>query len=117
MIVEEYGGRVPDTMEDLLRLPGVGRKTANLVLGDVFKKPSSVVVDTHCIRLTNVWAWWIPESLRRSSSSSGRSCRRRSPRFLPRMVLTAGPCVPARGPKCAECCIRRLCKTGVETLS
>ena len=52
MLVTEYGGRVPDTMEELLRLPGVGRKSANLVLGDVFGKPA-IVTDTHCIRLSN----------------------------------------------------------------
>ena len=51
-IRDEFGGRVPDNMEDLLSLPGVGRKTANLLLGDVFHKPA-VVTDTHCIRLAN----------------------------------------------------------------
>ena len=51
-LVAEYGGRVPDTMEALTSLPGVGRKTANLILGDVYHKPA-VVVDTHCIRLSN----------------------------------------------------------------
>ena len=50
MLVEEYGGRVPDTMEALTRLPGVGRKTANLILGDIFHKPA-IVADTHCIRI------------------------------------------------------------------
>ena len=52
MLRDEYGGRVPDTMEELLKLPGVGRKSANLVLGDVFGKPA-IVTDTHCIRLSN----------------------------------------------------------------
>ena len=52
MLVEQYGGRVPDTMEELLKLPGVGRKTANLILGDIFGKPA-IVCDTHCIRLCN----------------------------------------------------------------
>ena len=52
MLHEEFGDRVPDNMEDLLRLPGVGRKSANLVLGDVFGKPA-IVTDTHCIRLSN----------------------------------------------------------------
>lgn len=51
-IVDEYHGEVPDTMEDLLTLAGTGRKTANLVLGDIFGRPA-VVVDTHCIRLSN----------------------------------------------------------------
>ena len=52
MLTQEYDGKVPDTMEALLRLPGVGRKSANLVLGDVFGKPA-IVTDTHCIRLSN----------------------------------------------------------------
>ena len=52
MLMEVYGGVVPDTMEELLRLPGVGRKSANLVLGDIYGKPA-IVTDTHCIRLSN----------------------------------------------------------------
>ena len=51
MLLEQHGGKVPDTMEALTALPGVGRKTANLVLGDIFHKPA-VVADTHCIRIT-----------------------------------------------------------------
>ena len=49
--MNEYGGKVPGTMEELLKLPGVGRKTANLMLGDVFHVPGVVVADTHCIRI------------------------------------------------------------------
>ncbi len=52
MLCEEYDGKVPDTMEELLKLPGVGRKSANLVIGDIYGKPA-IVTDTHCIRLTN----------------------------------------------------------------
>lgn len=52
MLRDEYHGRVPDTMEELLKLPGVGRKSANLVLGDIYGKPA-IVTDTHCIRLSN----------------------------------------------------------------
>ena len=54
MLIREYNGKVPDTMEDLLRLPGVGRKTANLILGDVYRGPGVVVADTHCIRITGL---------------------------------------------------------------
>ena len=53
MLRDEYGRKVPDTMDALLRLPGVGRKTANLLLGDIYKRPGSVVCDTHCIRINN----------------------------------------------------------------
>ncbi len=52
MLITDFGGKVPDQMEDLLRLPGVGRKSANLMMGDVFGKPA-IVTDTHCIRLAN----------------------------------------------------------------
>ena len=52
MLLADYGGRVPREMEDLLRLPGVGRKTANLIQGDIFRVPGVVVADTHCIRIT-----------------------------------------------------------------
>ena len=52
MLVDDFGGRVPDNFDDLMKLPGVGRKSANLIMGDVFGKPA-IVTDTHCIRLTN----------------------------------------------------------------
>lgn len=52
MLLSDYGGKVPGEMEDLLRLPGVGRKTANLIQGDVFRTPGVVVADTHCIRIS-----------------------------------------------------------------
>ena len=52
MLLSDYGGKVPAQMEDLLRLPGVGRKTANLIQGDIFHTPGVVVADTHCIRIT-----------------------------------------------------------------
>ena len=56
MLMEEFGGRVPDDFDSLMKLPGVGRKSANLIMGDVFGKPA-IVTDTHCIRLTTVWDW------------------------------------------------------------
>ena len=52
MLLSDFGGRVPRAMEDLLKLPGVGRKTANLIQGDVFHEPGVVVADTHCIRIS-----------------------------------------------------------------
>ena len=53
MLLTDYGGKVPGTMEELLKLPGVGRKTANLLLGDLYNAPGAVVCDTHCIRISN----------------------------------------------------------------
>ena len=52
MLLTDYGGKVPGTMEELLKLPGVGRKTANLLLGDLYGAPGAVVCDTHCIRIS-----------------------------------------------------------------
>lgn len=52
MMLDEFGGKVPDTIEDLTRLPGIGRKTANIICGDIYGKPA-VAADTHCIRLSN----------------------------------------------------------------
>ena len=51
MLIDKYDSKVPDSMEELLKLPGVGRKTANLLLGDLYGVPGSVVCDTHCIRI------------------------------------------------------------------
>ena len=80
MMLEEFGGRVPDDMQDLLRLPGVGRKTANLILGDVYRVPGVVVADTHCIRISGrLGSPTGRRTLPRWSSSCARSCLRRSP--------------------------------------
>ena len=62
ILVEQFGGRLPDTMEELLRFPGVGRKIANLLLGDVYGKPA-IVTDTHCIRICGRLGFY-PESLK-----------------------------------------------------
>lgn len=59
MLRDEYDGVIPDTVEELIKLPGVGRKTANLVAGDIYGRPA-VVADTHCIRIAGRLAWWIP---------------------------------------------------------
>ena len=71
-LCEVYGGRVPDNMDDLLTLPGVGRKSANLILGDVFRQPGAVVVDTHCIRLSNRLG--LVDRRKRTTSATGSYC-------------------------------------------
>ena len=76
MLLEKYHGKVPGTMEELLALPGVGRKTANLILGDVHHTPGVVVADTHCIRITGLLA---PKTRARWKNSCGPACPRRSP--------------------------------------
>jgi len=110
MIIEEYNGKVPDNMEDLLKLPGVGRKTANLVLGDIFNAPSSVVVDTHCIRISN--------KLGLVDTKDPVKIERKLREILPpeksndfchRLVLHGRAVCNARRPKCEICCMREYC--------
>ncbi|MGM9521369.1 MAG: endonuclease III [Oscillospiraceae bacterium] len=113
MITEEFGGRVPDNMEDLLRLPGVGRKSANLILGDVYNKPGAVVVDTHCIRITNLLGYVntkdpvkIEPILREILPPE------KSNDFCHRMVIHGRAVCIARRPQCESCCLKDLCEHG-----
>ena len=104
MLLSDYGGKVPGTMEQLLRIPGVGRKTANLLLGDLYGTPGSVVCDTHCIRICG-----------RLGLSTGKEPEKvenqlrailppeESSDFCHRIVLFGREICTARSPKCAEC--------------
>jgi endonuclease-3 len=109
MLVAEFDSRVPDTIEQLTRLPGVGRKTANLVLGDVFHKPA-VVVDTHCIRLTSRLGLhkskdpYKIELLLRDLLPPERSND-----FCHRLVLHGRAVCDARHPHCEKCCMSSFC--------
>ena len=110
MLVEQYDGKVPDTLEELLKLPGVGRKTANLIVGDVYGKPA-VVTDTHCIRLCgrfgltdskvpvkvemDLWKLLPPEE---------------SNDFCHRLVYFGRDRCTARSPQCEGCPLADLCK-------
>lgn len=110
MLRDVYGGRVPDTMEELLKLPGVGRKTANLLLGDLYGQPS-VVCDTHVIRISN-----------RLGLAKGKEPEKveiqlrtilppaESTAFCHRMVLFGRDTCIARSPKCSDCPLRPFCK-------
>lgn len=110
MLLTEYDGKVPGTMEDLLRLPGVGRKTANLLLGDLYKEPGSVVCDTHCMRICE-----------RLGLSKGREPEKvekqlrvvlppeESSDFCHRIVLFGREICTARSPKCGECPLAIYC--------
>ena len=111
MLRDEYGGRVPDSMDALLRLPGVGRKTANLLLGDLYGRPA-VVCDTHCIRICGrlglttgkdpakveqqLWKILPPEE---------------SSDFCHRLVLHGRAVCDARKPDCGRCTLAPFCKT------
>lgn len=114
VLLDKFDGRVPDTMEELLTLPGVGRKTANLILGDVYGKPA-VVVDTHCIRLSNRMG--LVEGLK-DPVKIERSLREilppeKSSDFCHRLVLHGRALCPARGPKCQLCPIREDCARNI----
>ena len=111
MLIEKFGGEVPDTMEERLSLPGVGRKTANLILGDIFKKPA-VVADTHCIRISN--------KLGLCNSTDPKKVELRLKEIVPpdeqnmlchRFVWHGRAVCNARNPKCEECSIAKFCNT------
>ena len=111
VLLDEFNGQVPDEMEDLLKLPGVGRKTANLMLGDIFKKPA-VVVDTHCIRLSNrigfVTDMKNPDKIEKMLRNILPPDK--SSDFCHRLVLHGRAVCPARKPKCESCCIAKFCR-------
>ena len=104
MLLDTYGGKVPDSMEALLKLPGVGRKTANLLLGDLYGVPGSVVCDTHCIRICG--------RLGLSKGKEPEKVEQQLRKILPpeessdfchRIVLFGREVCTARSPKCADC--------------
>ena len=110
MVRDIYGGILPDTIEELTKLPGVGRKTANLIVGDVYKKPA-VVADTHVIRITNL--------LGLTDSKDPTKVEMQLKKILPpeesndfchRIVLHGRAVCIARRPKCDECGLKPLCK-------
>ncbi|MEG1879405.1 MAG: endonuclease III [Pseudoflavonifractor sp.] len=111
MLIEVYGGVVPDNMEDLLKLPGVGRKTANLILGDVYQKPGVVIADTHCIRLSgriglsdgSTDPAKVETQLRKALPPEA------SNDFCHRLVLHGRAVCMARTPNCGGCSLRPWC--------
>lgn len=114
-ILSDFGGRVPDNIEDLITLPGVGRKTANLIVGDVYGK-AAIVVDTHCIRITN--------RLGLVSEKDPKKIEFALKKIIPpdegsdfchRLVLFGRDTCSARKPLCDTCPLSEICrKTGVK---
>ena len=109
-LIKDHSGKVPGTMEELLDLPGVGRKTANLLLGDLYKEPGSVVCDTHCIRIC--------ERLGLSQGKDPEKVERQLRAILPpeessdfchRIVLFGRETCIARNPQCGNGPLRHLC--------
>ena len=111
MLLSEYGGKVPDTMEDLLKLPGVGRKTANLILGDVYHVPGVVVADTHCIRITGLLGLTDGTKDPQKVEMQLREVLppEESNDFCHRMVLHGRAVCIARRPQCQSCTLRPWC--------
>ena len=113
MLVDNYGGRVPDTMEELLKLPGVGRKTANLILGDIYNVPGSTVVDTHCIRISNRLGLVdnLKDPVKIETELRKQLPPEKSSDFCHRIVLHGRAVCTARKPDCAVCCLKTVCKS------
>ena len=111
MLLSEYGGKVPNNMDDLLKLPGVGRKTANLILGDIYSTPGVVVADTHCIRITGLLGLTdgtkdpakVEQQLRKVLPPEESNA------FCHRMVLHGRAVCIARRSQCQSCTLRPWC--------
>lgn len=110
VLLEKYGGELPRTMEELTALPGVGRKTANLVLGDIYGKPA-IVCDTHCIRLSNRLGFVKNEKDPVKVENALRKLvpPEESSDFCHRLVLFGREHCTARAPHCADCPLADIC--------
>lgn len=117
MLMEEFGGKVPDNFDDLMKLPGVGRKSANLIMGDVFGKPA-IVTDTHCIRLTNRMG--LVDGIKEPKKVEMALWKIIPPEegsdFCHRLVYHGRDVCTARTkPYCEKCCLADICpKNGVD---
>lgn len=109
-LCEAYGGIVPNTMEDLLTLPGTGRKTANLVLGDVYHQPA-VVVDTHCMRLSRRIGLTKEEDPAKIEADLKKIVPENYQLRMCHQFVSHGRAVcTARSPKCSDCLLAEVCK-------
>ena len=117
MLLRDYGGKVPDTMEELLKLPGVGRKTANLLLGDIYGK-EGYVCDTHCIRITGRLGITdgSKDPLKVEMQLRKVIPPEESNDFCHRMVLHGRALCMARSPQCGLCPLAANCKYGKSVL-
>jgi endonuclease-3 len=109
MIINDFNSQVPEEMDDLLKLPGIGRKIANLIRGDIFGKPA-IVTDTHCIRISN--------RLNLCNSENPQVVEKQLVKIIPpeessdfchRLVLFGREYCKSQNPKCGECFLRDLC--------
>ncbi len=123
VLTEEYGGQVPHTMDELLELPGVARKTANVVLGNAFGIKAGVVVDTHVTRLSHRLGLTQEKTAEKIEQDLIKIVPRKDWVIFPHLMIWHGRKIcKARNPLCAECVIEKQCpssflKTGVHPLS
>lgn len=109
MLISEYNGTVPDTVEKLTKLPGIGRKTANLIVGDIYGKPA-VVVDTHCIRITGRLGLHNTKDPAKIETILRELLPpEKSNDFCHRLVLHGRAVCDSRKPKCSQCCLKDIC--------
>jgi endonuclease-3 len=117
-VVADFGGNVPQTMDELLSLPGVARKTANVVLGTWFKKNEGVVVDTHVTRISRRLELTKQEDARKIEEDLMRIVpRERWTDFSHEVIWHGRKLCVARGPKCADCALEKLCHAADKTWS
>ncbi len=111
MLIQEFDGVVPDNMQDLLKLPGIGRKTANLILGDIYHVPGVVVADTHCIRISGLLGLTDGTKDPLKTEQQLRACLpiNESNDFCHRLVLHGRAVCKARKPDCENCQLNILC--------
>ena len=110
-IVDEFGGEVPDTMDELLSLPGVGRKTANVVMLEAFNKPQGIAVDTHCKRLANRIGFSDEETPEKIEQDLLRLFPYEYLKDINHVLIYHGRAIcTARSPKCKECPIKEFCR-------
>ena len=111
VLCEKYDGEVPSTLEELIALPGIGRKTANLVMGDIFRMPGAVVVDTHCIRITRRLGLHNESDQKKIELIlRGLLPADESNDFCHRLVLHGRAVCTARKAMCENCCMKDFCR-------
>ena len=114
-LLSDYGGQLPDTVEELVKLPGVGRKTANLIVGDVFHKPA-IVTDTHCIRIANrLGLCQEKEPVKVERALWKIIPPEKGADFCHRLVLFGRDVCTARAPQCGNCPLASLCAERAKT--
>ncbi len=113
VLISEYNGQLPEALDELVKLPGIGRKTANLIMGDVYHQPA-VVTDTHCIRITNrLGLVSVDDPYKVEKALRDILPPDRSNDFCHRLVHFGREVCSARSPKCQNCPLSDLCDTHI----